>query len=303
MHLILSFYLFQKWRRLVQYHGRDNYIWRCNGKACLRSKKSIRDGSFFGKDANQNIGSTAISLPTLLLCMLQFCTEVPVAKAHTSLARLMSKQTISSWYNFFRETLSTYMVHHPLVLGGIGRQVQIDESYFGGRRKYNRGRLVGAVERPWILGLMDSVSKKVVLKIVPNRSNETLLPLIERHVAPGTHIITDGWQGYNTITHSQNNYTHTSVNHKENFVDPDTGVHTQGIENFWSTAKLKYRQCRGFSDEVRASYIDEIQWRWNIKSESAMVHLMQAMVFVNNPNGHYEHLHPAVIAQKPEIVY
>ncbi|KAI9090516.1 hypothetical protein DFS34DRAFT_567567, partial [Phlyctochytrium arcticum] len=50
---------------------------------------------------------------------------------------------------------------------------------------------------------------------------------------PGTLIYSDKWQGYVTPWRNQLGYGHETVNHSENFVDPDTSVHTQNIEANW----------------------------------------------------------------------
>ncbi|GAA53179.1 hypothetical protein CLF_109714 [Clonorchis sinensis] len=40
------------------------------------------------------------------------------------------------------------------------------------------------------------------------------------------------------------NYTHETINHTENFVDPTTGTHTQTIESLWHVYKMQNKhQC------------------------------------------------------------
>lgn len=48
------------------------------------------------------------------------------------------------WMSSVREICLEKFVREPIVLGGPGTIVQIDESVFG-RRKYNRGRLLPTV--------------------------------------------------------------------------------------------------------------------------------------------------------------
>ena len=71
------------------------------------------------------------------------------------------------------------------------------------------------------------------LEICPNNwcSEETLIPLIQKHGAKGTEIHTDLWKGY--FNQENYGYKHLTVNHTENFVDPMTGAYTQNIESSW----------------------------------------------------------------------
>jgi len=57
---------------------------------------------------------------------------------------------------------------------------------------------------------------------------ETLLDCITKNIRIGTNIISDKWSGYNGLDREPlpQQYTHESVNHKENFVDPETGANT-----------------------------------------------------------------------------
>ena len=67
--------------------------------------------------------------------------------------------------------------------------------------------------------------------LVTGRNKETLEGLVQKYVEPGTTIYTDLWRGYNGLCNL--GYSHGTVNHSTNFVDPVTGVHTQQIESHW----------------------------------------------------------------------
>jgi len=112
-------------------------------------------------------------------------------------------------------------------IGGEGKIVELDEAKIG-KRKYNSGRLIRG---QWVFGGIERNVNKCFIVPVSNRSTETLLPIIKQFVAPGSIIYTDKWRAYDIL--SNENYRHFSVNHSSNFVDPQTGVHTQNIERLW----------------------------------------------------------------------
>ncbi|CAF1096510.1 unnamed protein product [Brachionus calyciflorus] len=108
-------------------------------------------------------------------------------------------------------------------IGGPGHVVEIDESKVG-KRKYNVGRII---EGSWILGMIDlgtnenpNAEGEFILEICPgnSRDGETLLALINKHVAKGSTIITDCWKSYNGL--ENDGFEHLRVNHNYNFVDP-----------------------------------------------------------------------------------
>ena len=109
--------------------------------------------------------------------------------------------------------------------------VQIDETPLT-KRKYNRGRII---EPKWIFGGIDPATGECFVQFVQDRSKATLHPLIERFIKPGTEIHSDEWRSYLSIPrlNVQPRFHHGTVNHSRNFVDPETGVHTNNIENLW----------------------------------------------------------------------
>ena len=61
--------------------------------------------------------------------------------------------------------------------------------------------------------------------VVVKRNAETLIPIIQRHVLPGTEIASDEWRAYSKLR--ELGYIHYTVNHSKNFVDPLTKRHFQ----------------------------------------------------------------------------
>ncbi len=94
----------------------------------------------------------------------------------------------------------------------------------------------------WVLGGVQPSTGQCFLLPCPNnqRGADVLLPLIQRWVLPGSIIHTDEWGAYNQLTRL--GYTHDSVNHSLQFVDPATGVHTNTQEGLWHHLK---KQCDG----------------------------------------------------------
>src|SRR5258705_8708682 len=48
-----------------------------------------------------------------------------------------------------------------------------------------------------------------------------------------TTIYSESWRGYRTVEPEEAGFEHFNVNHHFNFVDPQTGVHTQNVERMW----------------------------------------------------------------------
>ncbi len=95
-----------------------------------------------------------------------------------------------------------------------GHVAQVDEAVIS-RAKYHRG---GRVRKRWVFGGYDTLIKVGFLHEVADRSADSLVPLIQRYVLPGSEIYTDRWVSYRRIVHIpvQPPYRHLTVNHSKN---------------------------------------------------------------------------------------
>ena len=180
------------------------------------------------------------------------------------LAPTCSYNTIIDWCNFCRDVCEEDILQNQMEIGGIDEDgnplvVEIDETKFF-YRKYHGGEW-----RPghWVFGGMERGTGRCFMVEVENWSADTLLQLIKQFILPGTHIISDGWHAYQNIVNLNNGvYTHSVINHSENFVDPaDEDIHTQSVENFWMRAKRKMRRQFGTSEDLFPTYLSEFMWR------------------------------------------
>lgn len=236
-----------------------------DGKAlrCTKCKrmKSIRMGTF--------LENSKITATEFLLFLYHWCNDASIEQMHTYTG--ISRQTCVDYANFLREIASWKFENHDAKLGGVGSIVQIDESVIY-RAKYNRGH--GLYEpTKWVFGIYDLNAKIGAVFFVADRSAETLLALIQEHIEPGTEIHSDQWRAYNGIPQIQVNppFIHKTVNHSLWFKDPETEVHTNNIEAYWSTVKAKFKQLRGTSRLKTSSYLDLHMYKERYGKNPAML--------------------------------
>ena len=94
----------------------DGVVWRCP----LCKSKSIRAGSFFDK--------SRLPLKKWLLLFHYWSKQFPAKDAADNAD--IHKNSACDVYRWLREVCSTTLLQSPIVLGGQGIVVQIDESLF-----------------------------------------------------------------------------------------------------------------------------------------------------------------------------
>ena len=90
----------------------------------------------------------------------------------------------------------------------------------------------------WVFGGCESMeSSNCFMVPVEKRDKDTLIPLIQRYINPGSVIVSDCWAAYNCNGDLPQMYTHLTVNHSENYVDPISNACTNTVEGSWRHLK------------------------------------------------------------------
>jgi len=138
----------------------------------------------------------------------------------------------------------------------LGGEIELDESYFGGRRKGKRGR--GAAGKVPVFGILER--KGIVqVHVVPNVRAETLLGLTVKKVRRGSVVYTDRLNSYDSLMFC--GYRHLKVDHGKYFSSGKVGIN--GMEGFWSWAKERLIKHHGVSKEQFPLYLKELEFRYN----------------------------------------
>ena len=102
------------------------------------------------------------------------------------------RNTAASFYTRLRKVIAEEMEKASPFAG----EIEVDESYFGGRRKGKRGR--GAGGKVPVFGLLKR-GGKVYTAMIPNARTATLMPIMERMIRPDSIVYTDGFSSYDAL--------------------------------------------------------------------------------------------------------
>ncbi len=187
-----------------------------------------------------------------------FCSDICALTA-AELAGV-NKNTTHQLYGRFRARVVQLTLDQSKPFTG---EVEIDESYFGARRvRGKRGR--GASGKIPVVGLLKR-GGCVYVKIVDDCSRDSLRPIIKGQVLTNSTVYTDGWRSYDGLV--LDGYRHHRIHHHENEFARGKN-HVNGIESFWSFAKLRMAKMRGLRKAHFLGHLLESQWRWNHRRDN-----------------------------------
>jgi transposase len=150
-------------------------------------------------------------------------------------------------------------------LGGPESEgVEMDETYFGGRRKGYKGRPgMGDKKKTPIVGIVERKSGKgrIVAKATKGVNADILTGMVREYVLPESTIFTDDFSGYDRL--KKHGFTHHRINHTAK-VYVSGNIHTNSIEGFWSLVKNGIRGVyHAVGQKYLQTYLNEYSFRYN----------------------------------------
>jgi len=176
-------------------------------------------------------------------------------------------KTAAYYFQRLREIIVLETENESLLSG----EFEVDESYFGGRRKGKRGR--GAAGKVPVFGILKR-GGRVYTQVIPDASGRTLIPIIRDKIQPDSIVYSDCWLGYNALHVSE--FKHYRINHSELFAHGRN--HINGIENFWNQAKRHMRKFNGVPAKQFPLFLKECEWRFNNPNPKAQFEQLKQWV-------------------------
>jgi len=150
-------------------------------------------------------------------------------------------------------------------------EIEVDESYFGGKRKGKRGR--GAAGKVPVFGILKR-GGRVYTKVIPDVRSATLMRILEQKIVPDSIVFTDSLGTYNVLDVSD--FHHVRINHSELFAQGRN--HINGIENFWNQAKRHLRKFNGIPKDQFGLFLKECEWRFNTPDPKEQLSQLKQLV-------------------------
>ena len=164
----------------------------------------------------------------------------------------VNKSTAAYYYHRLRELIYQAIEDATPFAG----EIEVDESYFGGRRKGRRGR--GAAGKVPVFGLLKR-GGKVYTMVIADAKASTLMPILKERIVPDSIVYSDSLPSYNALDIA--GFRHLRINHSKLFAHGKN--HINGIENFWNQAKRHMRKFNGVPKENFPLFLKECEWRFN----------------------------------------
>jgi transposase-like protein len=253
-------------------------LWQCKG---CDKQFSVKLGTIFEDSA----------LPlTKWLPALWLIVNAKNGISSYELHRALGVTQKSAWFMLHRIRLAM----QTGTFGKVGGEVEVDETYIGGKARYMhpdkkerilRGRRGGVTGKVAVMGLLSRDERKGHSKVRAEVLSEgrsrvkrgDAKKFVETNIEVGANLFTDEHKSYIQM---RKNFIHHVIDHGTAYAKGK--VHINGMENFWSLLK---RGIRGTYVSVEPfhlfRYLDEQVFRFNnrkVKDGTRFVDVVRAIV-------------------------
>lgn len=232
--------------------------WQC--KSC-RKRFTVKVGTI--------MEDSPISIDKWLLCMWYIGDCKNGISSH-EIARHLGLTQKTTWFLMHRIRMAMQRGSWEKFDG----EVEVDESYVGGKAKNNKHKNrkrptgTGVVGKAVVMGILrrnrEGEKSKVRAKVVINHRKKTLQPEIHAAVVPGSALFTDDSASYNGLNET---YIHQTIDHAVAYAVGK--ISTNAIEGFWS---MLDRMLNGSYVSVDPDhlnkYVDEEAFRFNERADT-----------------------------------
>ena len=177
--------------------------------------------------------------------------------------------------------------------GDFAGPVEVDESYFGGRRRNmsnsrrkalaDTGR--GPVGKTAVVGIKDRATKQVRAKVTQRVDSESLQGFVKDNTLPGAQVYTDDASAYDGLP-----FAHESVRHSVSEYVDDM-AHTNGVESFWATLKRAHKGTfHKLSPRRLNRYVQEFAGKHNMRDSGTLAQMRDTVARLVGTNLLYRDL-------------
>ncbi len=224
-------------------------LYMCN--AC-RKQFTVTVGTLFER--------SHIPLNKWLMAMFLLSASKKGMSTH-QMHRMLGVSYKSTWFmtHRLREAMREGTDFAPA--GGNGAPVEIDETFFGGKRR-GKGMGGGTAHKDKVMSLIERGGRIRSFQ-VPAVNRATLLPILKAQIAASATVYTDEASHYRAL--GKDFAKHESVNHRiEEYVRGD--VHTNTLEGYFSILKRGIGGIyQNVSEKHLKRYVGEFDFRYNYR--------------------------------------
>lgn len=142
--------------------------------------------------------------------------------------------------------------------------VEVDETYVGGAKPGKRGR--GAEGKVLVVVAVEDKGKegfgRIRMETVPNASSKSLNAFVEKHIALGSQVRTDGWRGYSKLSDSGYEHIVNGGGDNDEAVGEDPSPLCHRVISLFKRSLLNPYQGTVHPDQLDR-YLEEYTFKFN----------------------------------------